>query len=138
MTDPVTASTIAYLAFTEFVKASAGKLSKQSLDNASKSIQKLRTIIQDRLRKKKDISPDILELKKVGSHTSLEKIIELLDIEISEDEKFSSEVKEIANTILDKLGNPTKFSQQNLNFGRNQNIINQPTGDIKIGGNDHD
>jgi hypothetical protein len=47
------------------------------------------------------------------------------------DPQFATEIRQLAQQIITL--NPTESAQTNINHGRDQIVINQPTGDLQIG-----
>ena len=54
-------------------------------------------------------------------------------MEMYEDDEFAGEVQQLAQQIINLTQNQTQ-TQNNVNQGRDQFIVNQPTGDLKLGG----
>jgi hypothetical protein len=136
MTDPataITAAAIAKLAFDEFIKAGAGELAKKSLGGAIELVKALRDKIRSRFKGNPKAETALDAIEKEGSEAALTKLEVYLDDAMADDETFATEVRQIAHQIIN-VQNQSTFNQQNINYGRDQNIINQPQGDIKIGG----
>jgi hypothetical protein len=66
MTVPSTASTIATLAFQEFIKSSAGELAKKFTGDAIAKMEQLRELIWNRLTGKHPVADVALEKTKTG------------------------------------------------------------------------
>lgn len=131
----LTAGAIAQLAFGEFVKSGAGELAKQSLAGTVEMAKQLRNKVLDKLRGNSQAVKALEGFKQDRSMTTLENLAEQLDIEMKKDDLFATELKHVAQQIVNHQNRITSvLKQQNINNGRDQNIINQPQGDIKIGG----
>lgn len=136
MTDPVslTAGAIAALAFSEFVKSSVGELAKKSVGGTLDLITTLRDKIRTRFQGNDRAMGAIAEVEQHGSETALEKVGKYLDLELVEDEPFAADVRQLAQQIINIQNQTTTFNQQNVNQGRDQFVINQPQGDLRLGG----
>jgi hypothetical protein len=131
----LTTGAIAQLAFNEFVKSGAGEAAKKSLGVAIEATKHLRSKIIARFRGNSQAKAAISEVEKRRDLDSLEKVVRYLDVEIKKDKVFAAELQQAAQKIMNLQNqSSTLLKQQNINRGRDQNIINQPQGDIKIGG----
>jgi cytochrome c551/c552 len=129
------AGTVAKLAFDEFVKAGAGEAAKRSVGGAIELVKNLRDKIKAKFAGNDRAEAALAEVEQQGSEAALQKVSKYLDLEMDEDETFATEIRQIAQQIINiQNQNTTTLNQQNLNYGRDQNIINQPQGDIRIGG----
>jgi len=62
-------------------------------------------------------------------------VTKYLDLELDEDAAFATEVRQIAQQIINIQNESTvNLEQKNINKGRDQFVINQPQGDLKLGG----
>ena len=61
------------------------------------------------------------------------KVATVLDGEFVEDEDFAASLKELAQQIV-TIQHQSQSQQNNNNYGRDQIVINQPTGNLKVGG----
>ena len=61
------------------------------------------------------------------------KVATVLDGEFVEDEDFEASLKELAQQIV-TIQHQSQSQQNNNNYGRDQIVINQPTGNLKVGG----
>jgi hypothetical protein len=129
----LTASAIAQLAFDEFIKAGSGELAKKTFSGAASLTKNLRGHIFEKFNGNPRAQTALKEVTNDGSSESLEKVIRYLDIEMLEDKTFTATIQEIARQITVHQ-NTTFLAQTNNNFGRDQNIINQAQGEIRIGG----
>lgn len=124
---------IAEIAFNEFIKSGAGEAAKKSVDGAIELVKGLQNRIRAKFQGNTRVESALAEVEQQGSQEALEKVARYLDIEMLEDKRFAVEVQQLAHQII-SFQNATSQNQQNLNYGRDQNIINQPQGNIKIGG----
>lgn len=130
----LTASAIAQLAFNEFIKSGAGELAKKSLSGAIDSVNKLREKIQARFKGNDQAESALVEVQQQGTTTSLDKVAKYLDIEMTEDEVFATEIRQIAQQI--NIQNQSTTNQASITtIGRDQINIDQIHGNsTKIGG----
>jgi len=134
--DPLT-TTIAQLAFNEFIKSGAGELAKKALGGTLDLANQLRIKIEAKFKGNSKAEADLAELKNQGSMVSLEKVIENLEVEMGKDKVFATELQQLSQQINNYQNRNTEtFKQQNNNYGRDLNVnnVNQPQGNIKIGG----
>lgn len=137
MIDPATlgAGVIAKLAFDEFVKAGAGEAAKATVAGAVELVKGLRDRIRKKFQGNERAIAAITEVETQGNEAALQKVEKYLDLEMVEDPTFAGELQQTAQQIIHiQSQSSTTLNQQNLNYGRDQNIINQPQGDIRIGG----
>ncbi len=133
----LTAGTIAQLAFSEFVKSGAGEVAKKSLGGAIDLAKHLRSKIAAKFKGNSQAEVALSEVEEDGNSADLERVIKYLDVEMKKDDAFATELQQVAQQIINykNQNQDTKLlKQQNINHGRDQNIINQPQGDIRIGG----
>jgi len=136
MIDPASigAGVIVKLAFDEFVKTGAVEAAKATVAGGVELVKGLR----DRIRKKfqgNARATIALSEAEQGNPAALEKVTKYLDLEMDEEPAFASDLKQMAQQIINiQNQSSTTNTQQNNNYGRDQNIINQPQGDINIGG----
>jgi hypothetical protein len=98
MTDPITASAIATLAFQKFIKSSAGELAKKFTGEAIIKMEQLRELIWSRLTGKHPAADVALEQAKAGEQVGIDTVAALLSVEML-DEAFAGQVKAIAHEI---------------------------------------
>lgn len=138
MMEPISslaASAIVKLAFDEFVKSGAGEAAKRSVGGAIDLVKNLRTKIKARFQGDARAQKAIQAIEQEHSQPALIKLETYLDDVMQEDVAFASEIRQIAEKIINiQNQSTTTLNQQNFNYGRDQNIINQPQGDIRIGG----
>jgi hypothetical protein len=137
MIDPATiaAGAIAKIAFDEFVKAGAGEVAKKTVGGAVELVKTLRDRIKAKFEGNERATAALAEVERDGSEAALEKVGKYLDLEMDEEQGFAEEVQQMAHQIINiQNQSTTQIGQQNTNYGRDQNIINQPQGDIRIGG----
>lgn len=138
MVDPatITASAITTLAFEAFVKAGAGEAAKKAVAGTTDLIKRLRDRIRAKFQGNKRATTAIEELEQQGSEAAFQKVSKYLDLEMDQEPMFADEVKQLAQQIINiQHQNNVTLQQQNNNYGRDLNVINQPQGDIRIGGN---
>ena len=131
----LTAGAIVQLAFSEFIKSGSGEVAKKSLSGVIDLIKNLRNKIRTKLSGNDRAVAAIAEVEHQGTQLALSKVAKYLDIEMEEDEVFATEIRQLTNKII-TIQNQSQASlnQQNLSYGRDQNIVNQPQGNIRIGG----
>lgn len=138
MMEPISslaAGAIVKLAFDEFVKSSAGEVAKRSVGGAIDLVKNLRTKIKAKFQGDARAEKAIQAIEQEHSQPALIKLETYLDDVMHEDAAFASEIQQIAEQIINiQNQSTTTLNQQNFNYGRDQNIINQPQGDIRIGG----
>jgi len=136
--DPVTAiaaAEIVKLAFSEFAKAGAGELAKKSVGGAIDLVKNLRDKIKAKFQGNERVEKALAEVEQQGTPAALEKVTKYLDLELDEDAAFATEVRQIAQQIINIQNESTvNLEQKNINKGRDQFVINQPQGDLKLGG----
>jgi hypothetical protein len=98
MTAPITltASTIATLAFQEFIKSGAGELAKKFTGEAIAKMGQLRELIWNRLRGKHPAAEQALERAIAGEQEGIDTVATLLGVDMLDGE-FEGQVKEICN-----------------------------------------
>ena len=138
--EPITtlaASAIVKLAFDEFIKTGAGEVAKKSLAGTGNLVK----VLQDRIRLKFEESEKekaiLVEVKDQRTPKSLDKLTEVLCIAMAQDKAFTSEIQQISHQIINiqnQNQSTTDLKQQNINQGRDQFILNQPHGEIRLGG----
>ncbi|MDJ0715884.1 MAG: hypothetical protein QNJ54_16910 [Prochloraceae cyanobacterium] len=143
----ITASAIANLAFSEFIKSGAGEFAKKSIGGVINLVTNLRDQIRKRFEGNNRAKAALIDVEKRGNKASFEKFVRYLDLEMLEDDQFAISIRRTAQQIINYQNqNTTQMSQQKINIGRDrvnvgrdyigrdQNIVNQPQGDIRIGG----
>jgi hypothetical protein len=98
MTDPITASAIATLAFQEFIKSGAGELAKKFTGEAIAKMEQLRELIWNRLRGKHPAAEQALEQAIAGEQEGIDTVATLLGVEML-DREFEGQVRAIAQEI---------------------------------------
>ncbi|WP_416669644.1 hypothetical protein [Egbenema bharatensis] len=129
----IAVATIANLAFNEFVKSGAGELAKQSLKGAGSLVKSLREQIQAKFQGNSRVEAALAEVVEQGNPAALEKVTKYLDLEMTEDEAFATEVRQIAQQIIN-IQNQTISDRQYNNYGRDQINIETIQGNPRIGG----
>jgi hypothetical protein len=127
MTEPITTAIIVGLAAQKFAEGAAGK-------SAEKLVERLWDAIVTRFKgdKRAETALKTVETTK-GSQDSLETLTTYVKEEMKADQMFADDVQQLAQQIVN-IQNQSQSQQNNANYGRDQIIINQPTGDLKIGG----
>jgi hypothetical protein len=98
MPDPITtltASTIASLAFQNFIKRGAGELAKKFTGEAIAKMGHLRELIWSRLTGKHPTADVALEKARAGEQAGIDTVAALLGVEML-DEAFAGQVRAIA------------------------------------------
>ena len=125
MTDPATAATVVSLAV-KFLEGMAGK-SGETL------MEKLWNAIKNRFAGRKKVEDAIAKIEANQDPAAVQTLTTVVDAEMIQDDDFAGEVQQLAQQIINLTHNQTQ-TQNNLNQGRDQFIVNQPTGDLKLGG----
>jgi transcriptional accessory protein Tex/SPT6 len=135
MVDPAsfTAAAIAKLAFDEFIKSGAGELAKKSLSGAIEQVKHLRDRIQAKLSGNDRAITALSEVEQQGTEAAIEKAAKYLDLEMTEDPAFATELRQLAQQITN-IQNQSNSSREYNNYGRDQINIETIQGDPKIGG----
>jgi small-conductance mechanosensitive channel len=129
------AGAILKLAVDEAVKAGAGEGAKLAVGGAADLAKQLWAKIKTRFQGDARAEKAIQAVEAEQSQPAITKLETYLDDAMTEDPAFATEIQQMAQQILNiQNQNTTTLNQQNLNYGRDQNIINQPQGDIRIGG----
>jgi hypothetical protein len=128
MVEPITTALIVGLAAQKFAEGAAGKA-------AEKLVERLWEAIATRFkgRKKTEENLAAIELAKGDAPGAIAAVETVLAGEFVEDEEFAASLQTLAQQIV-QIQNQNQTQQTNTNYGRDQIIINQPTGDLKIGG----
>ena len=128
MTEPITTALIVGLAAQKFAEGAAGK-------SAEKLVEKLWDTIVSRFsgRKKTEENLATIAAAKGQDAGAIGKVAVVLDGEFVEDEDFAASLKELAQQIV-TIQHQSQSQQNNNNYGRDQIVINQPTGNLKVGG----
>ena len=128
MTEPITTAIIVGLAAQKFAEGAAGK-------SAEKLVEKLWDTIVSRFtgRKKTEENLATIAAAKGQDAGAIGKVATVLDGEFVEDEDFAASLKELAQQIV-TIQHQSQSQQNNNNYGRDQIVINQPTGNLKVGG----
>jgi hypothetical protein len=128
MTDPITAltvSTIASLAFQEFVKSGAGELAKKFTGEAIAKMGQLRELILNRLTGKHSAIDEAIEKAKAGEKEGIENVAAFLNSELLIDKEFAGQVQAIAQEInAGKLLDQSSMVQNNYDNATGYQIRN--------------
>jgi hypothetical protein len=118
MTDPITASAIATLAFQEFIKSGAGELAKKFTGEAITKIGQLRQMIWNKLRGNPDAETALNNVEQ-GKDEDLADIGTYLKTVMGKDAEFASQVQLIAQEInAGKLLDQSSMTQNNYENAR--------------------
>lgn len=129
----LTATTIATLAFNEFIKSGAGELAKKSLGGSLDLVKSLRDKIQAKFQGNTKAETALAEVKQQGTPAALDKVTKYLDLEMLEDAAFATEIKQVAQQIINTQ-NQNISNREYKNYGRDQISIENIHGDTRIGG----
>ncbi|OBQ37617.1 MAG: hypothetical protein AN485_09075 [Anabaena sp. MDT14b] len=115
MTDPftvITASTIANLAFQEFIKSGSGELAKKFTTEAIAKMDELRKTILNKLRGTSPKVDEALTKVEKGDSAALLTITKYLDVVMEEDSDFAEQIKNIAHQInIGKIQDNSSMTQ---------------------------
>ena len=134
--EPVTAiaaAKLTELAFNEFIKSGAGEIAKKTVGSAINLVKNLRDKIKAKFQGNERAEKALVEVEQQGNSASLEKVTKYLDLELDEDEAFATEVRQIAQQIIN-IENQNNSSREYNNHGRDQINIENIQGNPKIGG----
>ena len=139
MMEPVTTATaiaaakLVELAFNEFVKSGAGEIAKKTVGGAIDLVKNLRDKIKAKFQGNERAEKALAEVEKEGNSAALDKVTKYLDLELDEDEAFATEVRQIAQQIIN-IQKQNNSSREYNNYGRDQINIETIQGNPKIGG----
>jgi hypothetical protein len=134
--EPITAiaaAEIVKIAFQEFAKSGAGELAKKSVSGAIDLVKNLRDKIKAKFQGNERAEKALAEVEQQGNSAALDKVTKYLDLELDEDESFATEVRQIAQQIIN-IQNQNNSSREYNNYGRDQINIENIQGNQKIGG----
>ena len=134
--EPVTAiaaAKLVELAFNEFVKSGAGEIAKKTVGGAIDLVKNLRDKIKAKFQGNERAEKALAEVEHNGNSAALDKVTKYLDLELDEDEAFATEVRQIAQQIIN-IQNQNNSSREYNNYGRDQINIENMQGNQKIGG----
>lgn len=129
----LTTAAIAQLAFNEFIKSGSGELAKKSLSSAIDLVKNLRDRIRTKFRGNGRAEIALAEVEQQGNQAALEKVTKYLDVEMMEDETFATQVRQIAQQIINTQNQNISTREYN-NYGRDQVNIENMQGSQKLGG----
>jgi hypothetical protein len=125
MSDPITAATIATLLLMKFAEGTAGETSK-------KLVTSLWDKIAARFQGNKQVERTLATIETEKTPEATQPLVAYLGEEMKYAPDFAEEIRQLARQI--NTLNQTESGQINTNYGRDQFVINQPTGDLKLGG----
>ena len=137
--EPVTTATaiaaakLVELAFNEFIKSGAGEIAKRTVGGAIDLVKNLRDKIKAKFQGNERAEKALAEVEKEGNSAALDKVTKYLDLELDEDETFATEVRQIAQQIIN-IQNQNNSSREYNSNGRDQINIETIQGNPKIGG----
>ncbi|MFZ4729075.1 MAG: hypothetical protein ACOYMQ_10500 [Pseudanabaena sp.] len=131
-TTAIAAAKLAEIAFNEFIKSGAGEIAKKTVGGAIDLVKNLRDKIKSKFQGNERAEKAIAEVEKEGNSAALDKVTKYLDLELDEDEAFATEVRQIAQQIINQ--NQNNSSREYNNYGRDQINIETIQGNPKIGG----
>lgn len=137
--EPVTTATaiaaakLVELAFNEFIKSGAGEIAKKTVGGAIDLVKNLRDKIKAKFQGNERAEKALAEVEKEGNSAALDKVTKYLDLELDEDEAFATEVRQIAQQIIN-IQKQNNSSREYNNYGRDQINIETIQGNPKIGG----
>jgi hypothetical protein len=120
MLDPGTLAAggaIAKLAFDEFVKSSAGEAAKEL-------IQTLRDRIKAKFQGNKRATAALAEVEQNASEAALAKVGKYLDLEMDEEQGFATEVRQMAQQIINIQSQTTTQIERQYNHQGSGDQIN--------------
>ena len=129
----IAAAKLVELAFNEFVKSGAGEIAKKTVGGAIDLVKNLRDKIKAKFQGNERAEKALAEVEKEGNSAALDKVTKYLDLELDEDEAFATEVRQIAQQIIN-IQNQNNSSREYNNNGRDQINIETIQGNPKIGG----
>jgi len=129
----LTTAAIAQLAFNEFIKSGSGELAKKSLGGAIGLVKDLRERIRTKFQGNGRAETALAEVEQEGNQAALEKVTKYLDVEMMEDEAFATQVRQIAQQIIN-IQNQNVSTREYNNYGRDQFNIENMQGNQKLGG----
>ncbi|MDY6939851.1 MAG: hypothetical protein SWY16_19635 [Cyanobacteriota bacterium] len=97
-----------------------------------KLTEKLWNAIKNRFSGRK-MEAEIAKIEQNQDPAAIKRLEKSLDTEMYEDDEFAGEVQQLAQHIINLTQNQTQ-TQNNNNHGRDQFIVNNPTGELKLGG----
>ena len=130
MSEPITAAAIATILVTELAKSSAGEAGK-------KLVGDLWGAIARRFKGNAAAEETLAAVKAEKLPEARQEAARDLETFLRREMKdagFAAEVGQLAQQIMNLSQSQVKMTQTNVNHGRDQNVINQPTGDLRIGG----
>ena len=139
MMEPVTTATaiaaakLVELAFNEFIKSGAGEIAKKTVGGAIDLVKNLRDKIKAKFQGNERAEKALAEVEIEGNSAALDKVTKYLDLELDEDEAFATEVRQIAQQIIN-IQKQNNSSREYNNYGRDQINIETIQGNPKFGG----
>ena len=129
----IAAAKLVELAFNDFIKSGAGEIAKKTVGGAIDLVKNLRDKIKAKFQGNERAEKALAEVEKEGNSAALDKVTKYLDLELDEDEAFATEVRQIAQQIIN-IQKQNNSSREYNNYGRDQINIETIQGNPKIGG----
>lgn len=127
------AGAIAKIAFDEFAKAGAGELAKKTVGGAIELVKTLRDKISAKFTGNAKAEAALAQVEQEGTPMAIEKVGKYLDLEMDDDQEFATEIRQIAQQIIN-IQNQSISTREYNNYGRDQINIETMQGNQKIGG----
>jgi len=134
--EPVTlaAGAIAQLAFNEFIKSSAGEAAKKLTGEALTKANDLRKAIGAKFRGNARAETALAEVEQEGTPAALGKVTKYLDLEMDEDQTFASNMRQVAQQIINIHNQTAKTADIIQTAGRDIFNIDDAGQHNKFGG----
>lgn len=100
MFETLAASAIAKIALDELAKAGAGELAKQAVTGAVDLVKALRDKIRAKFTGNAKAEAALAEAEEKGTPEAIAKVGKYLDLEMEEDQTFATEVRQMAQQII--------------------------------------
>ncbi|MGB3691311.1 MAG: hypothetical protein WA865_07015 [Spirulinaceae cyanobacterium] len=129
MTEPITAMTVAALAASKFMEGGVGKAGE-------KIVEELWNVIAEKFKGKQQNENVLRAVATRKNEVSIDSLAKCLANEMKFDPKFATQVKQLAQQIgnLHQTQQKNKLQQINNSNGRDMYVINNPTGNLRLGG----
>lgn len=137
MIDPgtIAASAIVKLAYEGLVKGGAEEFGKRAIQGTANLTKGLWQRIKAQFKGNQRAESAIADLESSGSDAALAKVEKYVDLELEEDPAFATEIRQMAHQIINiQNQNTIEDSRRVINTGRDYFEINNPSGDLKLGG----
>jgi hypothetical protein len=135
--EPITtlaAGAIVKLAVDEFVKSGAGEGGKKAIGGATALAKNLWGVIKKKFEGDARAEKALAAIEQDGSEPALAKLETYLDDAMAEDQPFATEIRQMAQQIINIQNQNTVGDRTYNNYGRDQINIEKIEGNPKIGG----